>query len=245
MNSEFRIQNIESNGVSQLKRDGFEIVKSLIENSECDLLAAELTPLFERQQKSARNKIGGLRNLLQPNLQVLQFSKSDKLCPILEKVIGSSAFPVRAIFFDKNPEANWLVPWHQDLAIAVAERIETPGFTGWSIKDGTLHVHPPREILENMVAVRLHLDDCDSNNGALKVLSRTHLYGKLDTADIQKWIAKSETVVCELSKGDALLMRPLLLHASSPSESPKNRRVLHIEYATQELPNGLKWFDHR
>jgi len=140
-------------------------------------------------------------------------------------------------------EINWLVPWHQDLAIAVAGRIETPGFTGWSVKDEVLHVHPPRQILETMVTVRLHLDDCYADNGALKIIPGTHRHGKLGAADIPKWTANGEPTVCEMSKGDGLLMRPLLLHSSSPAESPKHRRVLHIEYATEELPNGLKWLD--
>lgn len=241
MNAECGMRNAESNGFSQFDRHGFQIVKSLVEHSECDLLSEELTPLFEEQQKTARNKVGGLRNLLQTSPSVSQFAKSAKVVSFLENFAGSSVCPVRAIFFDKKPGANWLVPWHQDLAIAVTERIETPGFTGWSVKDGTLHAHPPREILESMVTVRLHLDDCDASNGALKVLPETHRHGKLSTADIPNWTAKSEPVVCEMSKGDALLMRPLLLHASAPAENPKHRRVLHIEYATQELPNGLKW----
>jgi hypothetical protein len=245
MNPETGIQKPEANGVSQFERDGFRIIKSLMEQGECDLLASELTSLFEQQQKSAKNKIGGLRNLLQTNLQVLWFSKSGKLLSILEHFSGAPVFPVRAIFFDKNPEANWVVPWHQDLAIAVRERIETLGFTGWSIKDETPHVHPPREILENMVTVRLHLDDCDASNGALKVLPGTHRRGKLGATEISKWTNHHKPVVCELSKGDALLMRPLLLHASSPAENPNHRRVLHIEYATRELPNGLKWLDRK
>ena len=236
-------QQSAANGVSQFERDGFQIVKSLADLSQCDLLTTELTPLFTQQQNAAKTKIGGLRNLLQTSLQVLNFAKSDRLLTIIQQFSCVPAFPVRAIFFDKNPEANWLVPWHQDLAIAVARRVETPGFTGWSIKDETLHVHPPPEILESMVTVRLHLDDCDASNGALKVLPGTHRHGKLSTIEIPKWAANDEPVVCELSKGDALVMCPLLLHASSPAENPRHRRVLHLEYATQELPNGLKWLD--
>jgi hypothetical protein len=243
MKSEVRSQKSESNGFGQFERDGFQIVKSLVEQGECDLLLAELTPLFEQQQKSAKSKIGGVRNLLRTSSRILQFSKSAKLLSILEKFGGSALFPVRAIFFDKNPESNWLVPWHQDLAIAAVGRIETPGFTGWSIKNETLHVHPPREILESMITMRLYLDDSDASNGALKIISGSHRHGKLGAGDIPRWTAKNEPVVCELSRGDALLMRPLLLHASSPAENPQHRRVLHIEYATQELPNGLKWFD--
>lgn len=243
MNSEFRIPNSESNCIGQFERDGFQIVKSITGQDECDLLAAELTPLFQQQQQSAKSKIGGVRNLLRTNAQVSRLSKSLEILSTLEKFSSSPMFPVRAIFFDKNPDANWLVPWHQDLAIAVAERIETSGFTGWTVKNEKNHVHPPPEILASMITLRLHLDDCDASNGALKIIPGSHRHGKLGASDISNWTAAHEAVVSELSKGDALLMRPLLLHASSPAENPKHRRVLHIEYATQELPNGLKWLD--
>jgi Phytanoyl-CoA dioxygenase (PhyH) len=243
MNSAARIQNSESNGLGQFDWNGFRIFKSLVESGECDLLANELTPLLEQQRKSAKSKIGGVRNILRTNSRVLELSKSHKLLSVLEMFGDSPMFPVRAIFFDKNPEANWLVPWHQDLAIAVTEQIETPGFTAWSLKDGVLHVHPQREILERMVTVRLHLDECSASNGPLKVIPGSHRHGKLGAADISKWTAENKAVVCELAKGDALLLRPLLLHLSSPAVNPNHRRVLHIEYSPQELPNGLKWLD--
>lgn len=243
MNSEFRIQNLESNGLSQFAQEGYQIIKSLLSTGECDSLAADLTPLLEQQQTLSKSKIGGVRNLLQTNSRVSQLSRSRVLLSVLEPLGGSPMFPVRAIFFDKNPESNWLVPWHQDLAIAVTERIETPGFTGWSVKDGATHVHPPREILEQMITVRLHLDDCNATNGALKVIPQSHRHGKLDAAGTSALTADGQPIICTAAKGDALLMRPLLLHASSPAENPRHRRILHVEYATVELPNGLKWLD--
>jgi ectoine hydroxylase-related dioxygenase (phytanoyl-CoA dioxygenase family) len=228
-------------GFDQFERNGFQVIKSLVRTDECDGLTAELTPLFEERQKAAGGPIGGLRNLLRSSPQVLQFASSARLVSLLEKAGGASAFAVRAIFFDKNPEANWLVPWHQDVAIPVRSRIETPGFTGWSIKEGVLHVHPPREILEGMFTVRLHLDDCSAGNGALRVLPGSHLCGKLDASEIARWTTSNQALVCELSKGDALVMRPLLLHSSPPADRPAHRRVLHIEYATRGLPEGLNW----
>jgi len=38
-------------------------------------------------------------------------------------------------------------------------------------------------------------------------------------------------------------MRPLILHASSCAQEASARRVLHIEFASEELPGGLDWFD--
>jgi 2-amino-4-hydroxy-6-hydroxymethyldihydropteridine diphosphokinase len=231
----------ESKSFGQFEQDGFHILESVLCHIDCDSLAAELTPLLKQQQQGS--KAGGVRNLLRLNQRIAQFANSAAMLALVERFTAKPAFPVRAIFFDKNPTANWLVTWHQDLAIALAERIETPGFGGWSVKDGVTHAHPPREILESMVTLRLHLDDCNASNGALRVLPGSHRHGKLDAAEISKLTKVSEPTLCEISKGGVLLMRPLLLHASSQAENPSHRRVLHIEYATNDLPNGLQWFE--
>jgi ectoine hydroxylase-related dioxygenase (phytanoyl-CoA dioxygenase family) len=243
MKPEARSQKSEGNGAGCFINDGFQIIPDLISDSECNLLASELSALFENQQSSAKNKIGGVRNLLRNSLRVNEAATSAKLVSYLEELLDKKVFPVRAIFFDKTAESNWRVPWHQDLTIAVVEQIETPSFIAWSVKDGILHVQPPREILESMATVRLHLDDCHTDDGAVKIIPGSHLHGKLNAVQITEWTSKQTSVVCEVPKGGALLMRPLLLHSSSPARNPPHRRVLHIEYAAQELPNGLKWFD--
>jgi len=244
MNAECGVRSAESTDFSQFERDGFQIIHSLAPAGECDRLSSELTQLFQKQLQTAKVRIGGVRNLLRTNTLVSQFAKSTGFLSLLQKATGSAVFPVRSIFFDKNPEANWLVPWHQDLAIAVAGKLEVPGFSGWSVKDGTVHVHPPEEILAGMITLRLHLDDCDASNGALKVIAGSHRFGKIPTAEIARWTPPEKQTVCEVPKGGALLIRPLLLHSSLPAEGPCHRRVLHIEYATQKLPSGLEWLEN-
>jgi ectoine hydroxylase-related dioxygenase (phytanoyl-CoA dioxygenase family) len=162
---------------------------------------------------------------------------------LADAAVGADAFPVRALLFDKAPAANWKVPWHQDTAIAVAERTDTPGFIGWSVKDGVTHVHPPADILERMVALRIHLDDCGPENGPLRMLPGSHRHGKLDEEEIEHWRRTTEEVSCCLAPGDVLVLRPLLLHSSSPAKSPSRRRVIHLEYACDPLPGGLRWFE--
>ena len=148
---------------------------------------------------------------------------------------------MRVIYFDKSPDGNWLVSWHQDLTIALREQVETPGFGPWSVKDGIPHVHPPAELLERMLTVRLHLDAADETNGALRVLPGPHREGRLPNAQTQAWRTRAAEVTCKADCGEALLMRPLLLHASGKSTSPRHRRVLHLEYAAFPLPLGLHW----
>lgn len=243
--AERRRQKPRWNGAEEFKAKGFQVLFDVIPLRECDALATELSNIFENQQTSVKNKIGGVRNLLRTSPRVAEIASSEKLTGILEQMVGRAVFPVRAIFFDKTAEANWRVPWHQDLTIAVVERVETAGFNAWSMKDGIVHVQPPRKILDAMATIRLHLDDCDADKGALKVIPGSHLHGKLGRTEIAGLTQTKTAVVCEIPRGGALLTRPLLLHSSSPARSPSHRRVLHIEYAANELPNGLNWFDRR
>lgn len=226
---------------SQFEREGFLVVPDLLAVVDCDALAEELTVLLQRQKQSSSRSRGGLRNVLCASARAKAAATSEKFLTLVSGLLGGRAFPVRAILFDKTAGANWGVPWHQDLAIAVAERLETAGFGPWSVKDGTVHVQPPQHILAGMITIRLHLDDCAADNGALRVLPGSHRHGELRTETISHWASNHAPVTCEIFKGGALVMRPLLLHASSPAKIPSHRRVLHVEYAATDLPNGLKW----
>ena len=225
----------------QFGKDGFLLIRDLLPKETCVALATELTALLEQQQQANPKARGGLRNVLRISPLAASVASSEPILSMVSDLIGGVAFPVRAILFDKTDGANWGVPWHQDLAIAVAERREADGFGPWSLKEGIVHVQPPLQVLAGMITVRLHLDDCNADNGALRVLPGSHLSGELSSENIAAWSAKSSGVACELPVGGALVMRPLLLHASSPAKNPSHRRVFHIEYAAIELPNGLKW----
>ena len=218
----------------ELSRDGFALLP-LASAVQCDALAADLAQLETEMRR------GGVRDLLNRSAAVRDFAGSARVLATVKNVLGENAIPVRGIFFDKTPHANWKVPWHQDLTIAVREKIELDSFTAWSEKDGIPHVQPPVEILQEMLALRLHLDAADATNGALKVLPATHQNGRFDAAQIQQMRVTHEEILCVAARGEALLMRPLLLHASSAGTEPKRRRVIHLEYAAMELPDGLRW----
>ena len=226
----------DSSSRYSLSRDGFEIIESVLSHEDLKELRRAVAELPSRHR-------GGMRNLLQNSEAVAAMAISGSIKALADAALGAEAFPVRALLFDKAPAANWKVPWHQDTAIAVAEHVEGAGFIGWSVKDGVTHVHPPVEILERMVALRIHLDDCGLDNGPLRVLPGSHRLGKLDEAQIEHWRLTTREVSCCATQGDVLVMRPLLLHASSPATAPSHRRVIHLEYACDALPNGLRWFE--
>jgi Phytanoyl-CoA dioxygenase (PhyH) len=216
----------------QVDQHGFAVVPLVIGDDEQRKLLSSLGPVSG----------AGRRGLLALPA-VAELARSPLLLNLVRPHLPSEPFPVRAIYFDKSSDTNWLVPWHQDLTLALRASAEVPGFGPWSTKDGIPHVQPPVALLEQMLAVRLHLDDADESNGALRVLPGSHHLGRLSPERIQELRSQQSDFLCAVSAGDALLMRPLLLHASSRSTSTRHRRVLHIEYAAFTLPNELNWHE--
>ncbi|MCB1275370.1 MAG: phytanoyl-CoA dioxygenase family protein [Prosthecobacter sp.] len=175
--------------------------------------------------------------------EIAKLARSERILALLRPYLPQEPVPVRGIYFDKSPDANWLVSWHQDLTITVHERVDSAGFGPWSVKDGVTHVQPPAELLAKMLTVRIHLDDADASNGALRVLRGSHRHGRLSAGQIQDMRSKCAEVLCAAKAGDALLIKPMILHASGRSSSEQHRRILHIEYAGFNLPDGMRWCD--
>ncbi len=154
--------------------------------------------------------------------------------------LPSGSVAIQAIAFDKTPETNWKVTWHQDLMFPFARPVDSVGFDLSCVKDGIAYARPPLEILENLLAVRLHLDDCDETNGPLRISPGTHRLGVIGVATIPDLISTHGQELCLADEGVALLLRPLLLHASSRATEPKHRRVLHLVFAPGE-PMTEEW----
>jgi phytanoyl-CoA dioxygenase PhyH len=223
---------------SEMDERGFGALRSAVWSAQCDELLRDLAGAA-----SEGGKRGGARLHLAMLPSIHRAATQSALRDAACRVLGPSAFPVRVLYFDKTAEANWRVAWHQDVTIAVRERVQAPGFGPWSVKAGSQHVQPPVSILERMVAVRLHLDDCGGSNGPLRVIPGSHKSGRLSASDIAAIRARDSEHSCVARRGDVIVLRPLLLHASSPATEPGHRRVLHIEFACEPLPGGLEWFE--
>jgi len=159
----------------------------------------------------------------------------------MSELLPEGAVAAQCTLFNKTIAANWLVPLHQDLSIPVAERVDTARCSGWSEKEGELFVQPPVQVLEQVLTVRVHLDDCDERNGALRVVPGSHLLGRLDAARGRLERDRRGSVSVNVKRGGAMLMRPLLLHASSKVSVDNPRRVLHFLFGPKKLPEGLRW----
>lgn len=226
----------------QIESNGFAVIPDVLDPATVDRVIDQLAIIPRSSATKQRGeRYFGIRNLLNVAPFVHELAGADRVRAIVEHVAGTQAQVVRAIFFDKSPEANWKVAWHQDLTIAVRSRKELAGFECWSLKAGIIHVQPPASVLENILAVRLHLDDTSGENGALKVIPGSHTRGRLSFSEIEVIKQKTQPVCCPVKKGGAMLMRPLLLHSSSVSSVSSHRRVIHLEFSSAGLPGELEW----
>jgi ectoine hydroxylase-related dioxygenase (phytanoyl-CoA dioxygenase family) len=144
--------------------------------------------------------------------------------------LSTESVAIQAIAFNKTPATNWKVAWHQDLMFPFAKPVTARNFDLSTVKQGIDYARPPAGILKQLLAARLHLDDCDCTNGPLRVCPGTHRSGILGTSEIPVHVADHGEVTCLAKTGEVLLMRPLTLHASSQATEPKHRRILHLVY---------------
>lgn len=222
-----------------IERDGFAVVEGVVDDAVADALLPALARVEHEGAVSRRGSVHVVRNLLEAVPQVRSLARMPSVRALVEPVLGPGCFVVRAILFDKTPDANWKVAWHQDLTIAVRERTDAPGFGPWSEKAGIVHVQPPAEVLRRMLTVRVHLDPCGPDNGPVQVLPGSHAHGRLGADEIDRLRDAGQPVPCTCARGGALVMRPAILHASSPATRPGHRRVVHLEFAADDLPHGL------
>ncbi len=238
--------------VNDFTTNGFVRIPAVFSNDDCTSMIAALN----RSMTTNANDIGtrsiqrknqtyALRGVLAtvPELQSSAFLSP--LRDLATGLLGRPAFVVRSLLFDKSSAANWNIRWHQDCTIAVKEKHDVSGFGPWSVKAGVPHVRPSGEVLNSMVALRVHLDDCDATNGALRVLPTGHDAGILTADEIANLREHVTGHTCTCAVGDVLAMRPLLPHASSAATTPNHRRVIHLEFSCAPLPAPLEWYENR
>jgi ectoine hydroxylase-related dioxygenase (phytanoyl-CoA dioxygenase family) len=219
---------------TDFEQRGFALLSGVFSPLEMQKLIGDLVRSDLKRSKA------GVRHALK-HASVADLAADPRLLNVAQEILGPGAVPFRATLFDKSPRANWLVVWHQDTALPLRERREVKGWGPWSVKDGVTYAHAPATSLCCVLALRVHLDDSNVHNGPLRVLPGTHANGVLSDDDIQQQAAEIAPVDCFVPQGGVLAMRPLIVHASSKSQSSSPRRVVHIEYAaSRTLEAGLE-----
>jgi len=207
--------------------------------------------LFKGALKPCISKLEATLANLPPDDAGIRISGIEALRPLLAasgcigavaaSILGDQAKAVRAVLFNKSPETNWSLAWHQDRTICVKDKRDVNGFGPWTVKSGLLHVAPPFELLARMVTLRAHLDDVPITNAPLLIAPGSHKRGRIPVNEVDQMVQSCGTKVCLAEAGDIWLYATPILHASEAASSPNKRRVLQVDFAAEELAGALEW----
>ncbi|WP_342645176.1 phytanoyl-CoA dioxygenase family protein [Mucilaginibacter sp. CSA2-8R] len=232
MDFDWHRQNISSKGFTVLEHildeDGIKEIIDLINQSD-----AQTDPFRKSEDLFA------IRQFFKTLPGIAPLVLISKLNALINGIFGQGYFVTKSIYFDKPARSNWFVAYHQDLTISVNQKAEVSGYTHWTTKQNQYAVQPPAKILEQSFTVRIHLDDTNKDNGALKVIPGSHLNGVRRPDDID--FTDEKEIVCDVGRGGVMIMRPLLMHASDRTVNNRQRRVIHIEFSKAALPQPLQW----
>ncbi|MDF2381214.1 phytanoyl-CoA dioxygenase family protein [Nostoc ellipsosporum NOK] len=217
---------------------GFLIEQGLYSPQEVAVISRLIDEYIGQQQADRQAPVFAMRRFFQQIPAALPLVMKPAIIGQIDRLFGKGYFISKSIYFDKPGSSNWFVSYHQDLSISVISKKETEGYEGWTVKNGFFGVQPPASILSDNITLRLHLDDTDSTNGALRVIPFSHNSG------IRRHEQNNPEpeVLCEVMSGGVMWMRPLLFHASSKSlPGSCRRRVIHVEFSRQALAPGIDW----
>ncbi len=233
------LNNLE-NHKSHILEYGFAVINNVFSQKELEEIKHALQNIDTSKENFRKSEdLFAIRQFLKEVPEIKSLVFNENIQRVIKKIFGEKYFVVKSIYFDKPETSNWYVAYHQDLTISVDKKLELSDFGPWTTKQNQFAVQPPLNILENIYTIRIHLDDTDENNGALKVVPKSHAKGiyRPETID---WTVETEKI-CNVEKGGIMLMKPLTLHGSNRTTNGKKRRVIHIEFSDMELPEVLKW----
>ncbi|WP_024771418.1 phytanoyl-CoA dioxygenase family protein [Aquimarina macrocephali] len=227
----------------ELEENGYSVLANLYSENEISQILTCIENTEKEENSFLKTKdLFAIRQLTKsvPGLTELLFNA--KLTTLISDLSESDYFLTKAIYFDKPSESNWFVGYHQDLSISVDKKANMENYVNWTFKKDQYGVQPPIKILQDTITIRIHLDDTDKNNGALKVIPKSHLKGII-RAESKDWKIEKEHI-CEVKKGGVMLMKPLTLHASNRTTNGKKRRVIHLELNKHKLAEPLNWLEY-
>lgn len=230
---------------NSLRDAGFALLPAVFQPGQVAEMLAELGSAFAADttgstMRSMDDSVFGARNVLSLWPGVVDAWKVVPLPTVLRDTLGSDFGLVRVLYFDKPPQQSWALPWHKDQTIAVQRHhSSSEQFRKPTTKAGVPHVEAPEWLLQQMLTLRIHLDEVTDRNGPLLIVPGSH--------HSVKALGDGPHATIFAQAGDVLLMRPLASHCSNKSVegARQRRRVLHLEFCgVRELPDGYVWHDY-
>jgi len=228
------------NQKNEISDKGFTIINQVFSEKEINQIIDVIDSIDTSKETFRKSEdLFAIRQFLKEVPESRQLIFNDNIKKVINEIFGDNYFVVKSIYFDKPEKSNWYVSYHQDLTISVDKKLELENFGPWTTKQNQFAVQPPIDYLKNIFTIRIHLDDTNENNGALKVVPNSHskeIY-RPETID---WDVETEEI-CSVNKGGIMVMKPLILHGSNRTTNNQKRRVIHIEFSNMELPEEINW----
>ncbi|GAQ85615.1 phytanoyl-CoA hydroxylase [Klebsormidium nitens] len=213
---------------AQFDRDGFIIVRNLLDQEETDILVrtAKSDPAFKQHAHGVADPDGKKVKMAlwnHPSDDVYgTISRLPKVVDTLEHLLGDEVYHYHSKMVIKEPFTGGSFCWHQDY--------------GYWYLNGCL--------FPDMGSVMVAVDPNTKENGCLQVLKGSHLlgrvehgrYGEQTGADPERCEQAQkalELVYCEMAPGDALFFHCNTLHRSQANTSPHPRWSLLCCYNTK------------
>ncbi len=166
------------NKKEELNQNGFCIIESINNKEEIQAILKAIDNANSEHPNFKKTKdIFAIRTFLNVIPEIKALLLNNKLLSIINECFGNNYFIVKSIYFNKPANSNWFVAFHQDLTISVDKKNDAIDYLNWTVKHDAYAVQPPLSILENNFTIRIHLDDTDENNGALKIIAGSHKKG--------------------------------------------------------------------
>jgi ectoine hydroxylase-related dioxygenase (phytanoyl-CoA dioxygenase family) len=217
--------------VAFFREQGFVILRGVLSRDDLDELGREIHRVardhgklkavregfsLEKNQDSSRDtptfrKIGGINEHSDAFARLVL--RNEKMLDVLHAIMGPTIELWRDIVMMKAARVGREKPWHQDSCY-------------W----------PWRPM--NLVSAMTALDDATPENGCLQVIPGTHtqdLPHLMPEPHVDVRQMQDRTVFVPLEAGDTLLFHSLMLHASQPNRSDRDRRVIINSYKTPDL----------
>lgn len=228
------------NHKNEISDNGFTIINDVFSEEEINQIINVINAIDTSKETFRKSEdLFAIRQFLKEVPESHQFLFNDNIKKIINEIFGDNYFVVKSIYFDKPEKSNWYVSYHQDLTISVDKKLDINGFGPWTTKQNQFAVHPPIDYLKNIFTIRIHLDDTNENNGALKVVPNSHSK-EIYRPETINWNVETEEI-CSVKKGGIMIMKPLILHGSNRTTNHQKRRVIHIEFSNMELPEDITW----
>ncbi|PBQ30445.1 phytanoyl-CoA dioxygenase [Sphingobacteriaceae bacterium] len=228
---------------NSLNKNGFVTIDKIYSDVEIEKIISLISNADSSRSTFRKSTdLFAIRQFLKEIPQTTPLIFNDTILTLINSLFGSDFFIVKSIYFNKPEQSNWFVSYHQDLTISVDSKTDLKGYGPWTVKQNQFAVQPPIDILQSIYTIRIHLDDTDEENGALKIISGSHSKGIYRPENIDR--TKETETICPVTRGSVMVMRPLLLHSSGRTTNNNKRRVIHIEFCNKTLPSGIKWAEY-